>query len=768
MRSIAKFLGQAVVIVASAVTALSAWAAVPVKPTGTSPGSTTSPGTVQASSSVTLSWGAASGATRYGLGVVDVATGGLVVNTDVSGKTTYTAGLQPGKSYRWNVNACNASGCSAYTSLLYFQTPVPAKTLSSVAVLCPATVNEGATASCTAKATFSDNSTQDVTTNAANWSENSAYATIGTTTGVLAAAAVTANQTVTVTASYAYNGGLPKSGTFSVTIKDVPTYGLTVTKAGTGSGTVSGSGLSCSGSTCNGTYNSDASAVLTAAATGTSTFGGWSGCTSISGTTCTVRMTGTKSVTATFTTPAPDFTLTVTAVGTGNGTVSGSGLICSGSTCKGSYAFGKSVTLTANAAAGSVFKGWSDAACPGVGVCTLTLAPPRVANVSITATFAVSTAYNGNWPVPYLRQTDYANIRESACGPTSVAMLLRHFYPRASIDMPEIYHSGTQDYSYAGAAIGYKNISVAKGKTGTDPGLSSVDKMYWPNYSNANSTGMVIDNIKKYLSRTWGIQTSSLDENGVYAQIKNGPLLGHVYGHGNPNWGHFVVIRGIDDHGTPNDRTDDVIYINDPYDSWSSAWDTGGQNKAIPYAKFFHGASDCNGLAACSGAWFRDALSFTLPETEDLRQGVVVVDTGHNGIEGDVSSHRLDLDDTSKWTLTVGGGGDWYTPNAGETNRAARWTPRILVEGYYEVTVRYLASSANSASVQYTIYTPPVVGAPASLVAGAAINQYTLGSNWSVSTIASRVYLRAGSYIRVSGVAAGTNIDAIKLKLIPQ
>ena len=130
MRSIAKFLGQAVLIAASAVTTLSALAAAPLKPTGMSPGAATAPGPIQGSASVTLSWGAVSGATRYGLGVVDAATGGLVVNTDVIGKTTYTAGLQSGKSYRWNVNACNASGCSAYTSLLYFRTPVPVFSLT--------------------------------------------------------------------------------------------------------------------------------------------------------------------------------------------------------------------------------------------------------------------------------------------------------------------------------------------------------------------------------------------------------------------------------------------------------------------------------------------------------------------------------------------------------------------------------------------------------------------------------------------------------------
>ena len=96
----------------------------------------------------------------------------------------------------------------------------PPKTLSSVAVTCPATVNEGNTGSCSATAKFSDNSTATVTSST-NWSVSPAYATISSA-GVLTAAQVTANQAVTVKGSYSYNGGVSQFGTAAVTIKDVP------------------------------------------------------------------------------------------------------------------------------------------------------------------------------------------------------------------------------------------------------------------------------------------------------------------------------------------------------------------------------------------------------------------------------------------------------------------------------------------------------------------------------------------------------------------
>ena len=74
-------------------------------------------------------------------------------------------------------------------------------------------------------------------------------------------------------------------------------------------------------------------------------------------------------------------TLTVEKKGEGSGTVKGSGIDC-GSDCSESYAKGTVVSLTATAAAGSVFGGWSEA-CSGTGTCTLTMDAPK----KVVATF---------------------------------------------------------------------------------------------------------------------------------------------------------------------------------------------------------------------------------------------------------------------------------------------------------------------------------------------------------------------------------------------
>jgi len=61
-------------IVALLALAVPAVYAAPTTPTGTSPGSTSSPGPTQSSGTVTLSWGGVSRATYYDLGVRDMST----------------------------------------------------------------------------------------------------------------------------------------------------------------------------------------------------------------------------------------------------------------------------------------------------------------------------------------------------------------------------------------------------------------------------------------------------------------------------------------------------------------------------------------------------------------------------------------------------------------------------------------------------------------------------------------------------------------------
>jgi endoglucanase len=112
-------------------------------------------------------------------------------------------------------------------------------------------------------------------------------------------------------------------------------------------------------------------------------------------------------------------TLTVAKNGTGSGTVASSvsGINC-GSTCSASFASGTSVTLTASAATGSTFAGWSGA-CTGTGTCTVTM----TAALSATATFNTSgTDSPCANPITFTGNTGNFNTTGAVCYRTSATL----------------------------------------------------------------------------------------------------------------------------------------------------------------------------------------------------------------------------------------------------------------------------------------------------------------------------------------------------------
>ncbi|HME45283.1 MAG TPA: C1 family peptidase [Syntrophorhabdales bacterium] len=169
---------------------------------------------------------------------------------------------------------------------------------------------------------------------------------------------------------------------------------LSVSKAGTGSGTVTSypDGINC-GSTCSASYANGTLVTLTATPDALMTFAGWSGACSGTGT-CTVTMDTAKSVTATFN--LAGYTLWVQKAGGATGTVTSypSGINC-GSTCSANYATGSQVTLTATPGPNATFAGWVEA-CSGTGTCTVTMnATKSVAAYFNVAGYALSVAKSG-------------------------------------------------------------------------------------------------------------------------------------------------------------------------------------------------------------------------------------------------------------------------------------------------------------------------------------------------------------------------------------
>jgi len=137
-------------------------------------------------------------------------------------------GMSAGSTVYFAMKTALSTGAvSGYSTALSWS--VPAKTLSGISIGGAASVNEGATSTYTATATWSDGSTTAVTP---TWSLSStSYASISGS-GVLTAASVTSNQTVTVNASYT-SGGITKTATKSVTIANVAAAltGITISGA---------------------------------------------------------------------------------------------------------------------------------------------------------------------------------------------------------------------------------------------------------------------------------------------------------------------------------------------------------------------------------------------------------------------------------------------------------------------------------------------------------------------------------------------------------
>lgn len=232
----------------------------------------------------------------------------------------------------------------------------------------PAGINCGST--CSASFTAGTQVTLTATATA-----NSSFAgwTGGGCSGTASTCTVTLNSSQQVTATF--------------TAQAAP-VALTVTLAGTGTGTVTSNpvGISCQ-PTCSANFPANTQVTLTATAAAGSSFAGWGGVCSGANSTCQLTLTVAASVTATFTPPM----LTVSLAGNGTGTVTSNpgGISCQ-PTCSASFPFNSQVQLTAAAAAGSYFAGWTGACTGANSPCTVTM----TANQQVGATFTPAQGLN--------------------------------------------------------------------------------------------------------------------------------------------------------------------------------------------------------------------------------------------------------------------------------------------------------------------------------------------------------------------------------------
>jgi hypothetical protein len=253
----------------------------------------------------------------------------------------------------------------------------------------------------------------------------------GTTCAARFAAGSVVTLTATPAAGSAFAGwGAACSGTTGTTCKvtitadtsvlasfSAPTtFPLTVTKQGLGTGTVvsAPSGIQC-GATCTASFLAGSSVTLTAVAASGSLFVGWGGACTGTASTCVVPMTKAQSVVASFGGPNPTFTVTKSGTGAGTVVSTPAGINC-GSACSASIP-ANTVTLTATAADGSTFAGWSGGCTGTASTCVLT-ADSLTQQASAVATFTLAQTRCTN-PITFSWNTGNFNTANAVCYRTS-------------------------------------------------------------------------------------------------------------------------------------------------------------------------------------------------------------------------------------------------------------------------------------------------------------------------------------------------------------
>jgi hypothetical protein len=284
--------------------------------------------------------------------------------------TSYTdTNLTDGATYCYRLAAFNSAGTSAYSTegcATVKSTLSISKIGSGTVTSSPAGINCGSDCS----EPYTSGTVVALTANPAAGSIFSGWSGSGCSTGSVT---MSANRNCTAT--------------FNAVA--VQTFGLSVAKTGTGSGTVSSgpAGINCGGD-CSESYTSGMVVALSAIPAAGSIFSGWSGSGCSTG---SVTMNANRNCTATFNAVAVQtFGLSVAKTGTGSGTVSSSpaGINCGGD-CSESYTSGMVVALSAIPAAGSIFSGWSGSGC-STGSVTMNASRSCTAVFSSQATQQVS------------------------------------------------------------------------------------------------------------------------------------------------------------------------------------------------------------------------------------------------------------------------------------------------------------------------------------------------------------------------------------------
>jgi len=484
-----------------------------------------------------------------------------------------------------------------------------------------------------------------------------------------------------------------------------PQFTLTVTKTGTGSGTLTSlDGLINCGSDCSSTYNYSSSVTLTAAADTNSSFAGWSGACTGAGT-CSVTMDKAKTVTATF---------------NDNASPTGSISINNDAT----YTISTAVTLTLSATDSN-------------NVSQMCIS--NTTTCSSWETYTTSKSWtlasgDGDKKVYVWLRDGLGNANPN---PYSDSIILDTTAPTDGILSVSAGNSQVSlDWSgFSDATSGISSYTLVYGPGSTPISCSSGTPIYPGTKTSYTHTGLT--NGTTYYYRVCATDNAENISTGTTANAT--PLQTYITTSINCSDSGIQCIRRTDGGDDSNNLVDGNPRVDVEYEFIVSVTDTGGTPQYIrlymaqrssPSSSDFYGydmvcSGSYNTGATCTyrtklgpaavhkfyiGAKFSDSSTITYPDAGYITGPQVQLLTGYNmvSIPRDVNSSNLDgtsafgSSSTYRWTST----GLTTDSNKGAYSLVDSSNPVVNGEGYFSSKQNHaLLELGNYGEVQGSYYT---------------------------------------------------------------
>ncbi len=267
--------------------------------------------------------------------------------------------------------------------------------------------------------------------------------------------------------------------------------------------------------------------------------------------------------------PANQYGLTVNKDGTGNGTITGTGINC-GTDCSESFSSGTSVTLSQTPSSGSTFTGWGGS-CSGTGSCTVIMSQARTVSASYSLNSNPPSTPTGFWAGPSTCGTGQINLSWNASsGATSYTVKrgASTIYNGSNLFVSEYNLTPSQNYSYTITASNSDGTSDTATVSTTAPSNCTAPDLATDNLSTSGTltTGQTISFSGRVINQGNNSSVSSqtrlridLNNDGTYDTTLTNQTTGALSPNGSEteNW-NWTGVAGTHKFEVCADNTNTV------------------------------------------------------------------------------------------------------------------------------------------------------------------------------------------------------------------